>query len=256
MERGWRTIFRIFGKLTKRGPRCWFLTARHIGLFLISLFVLSACSTKPHVIKSTHINVPEPAVVYIVRHGWHTGFVIPANAIQARLPQLYYRFGDVPYIEFGWGDQAYYEADDVTLGLTIRAVFWPTGSVIHAVAVTQRPDIYFDANPVDVLCLDSKQYSLLLGFIESSFYKDSDGNIIKSKDGSEDSSQYYKAEGDYYLGNTCNNWTAKGLKSAGLNISPASKTTAGSIMSYLSKHNKEPANHLCVASGIESIPDS
>lgn len=223
---------------------------------LISLFVLSACSTTPHVIKSTHINVPEPESVYIVRHGWHTGFVIPANVIQARLPQLYYRFGNAPYIEFGWGDQAYYEAEDVTLGLAVRAVFWPTGSVIHAVAVTQRPDIHYTNNPVDVLCLDPKQYSLLLGFIENSFYKDGDGNIIKSKDGSEDNSQFYKAEGDYYLGNTCNNWTAKGLKSAGLNISPASKTTAGSIMNYLSKHNKTPANHLCASNGIESSPGS
>jgi uncharacterized protein (TIGR02117 family) len=241
--------------LYKRGPQVWFTAARHIVLFLILVFVLSACSTKPHAIKSTHINVPEPAVVYIVRHGWHTGFVMPANAIQARLPQLYYRFGNTPYIEFGWGDQAYYEADDVTLGLTIRAVFWPTESVIHAVAVTERPDIHFTNNPVDILCLDSKQYSLLLGFIESSFYRDSDGNIIKSKDGSDENSQYYKAEGDYYLGNTCNNWTAKGLKSAGLSISPASKTTAGSIMSYLSKHNKVPANHLCEANSIESSPE-
>ena len=217
---------------------------------------MSACSTKPHAIKSTDINVPDPAVVYIVRHGWHTGFVIPANAIQARLPQLYYRFGNVPYIEFGWGDQAYYEADKVTLGLTISAVFWPTGSVIHAVGISQKPDIYFTDNPLDVLCLDNKQYSLLLSFIENSFYRDSDGNIIKSKNGSEDNSQFYKAEGEYYLGNTCNNWTARGMKSAGLSISPASKTTAGSIMSYLSRHNKAPENLLCEANSIESIPDS
>jgi uncharacterized protein (TIGR02117 family) len=242
--------------LFKRGPQRRFPTARQILPFLICLFILSACSTKPHVIKSTHINIPESAVVYIVRRGWHTGFVIPANAIQERLPQLYYRFGNAPYIEFGWGDQAYYEAEEVTLGLTIRAVFWPTGSVIHAVAVTQRPDIHFTDKPVDVLCLDSRQYSLLLGFIERSFYKDNEGNIIKSKDGSDDNSQYYKAEGDYYLGNTCNNWTAKGMKSAGLSISPASKTTAGSIMNYLSKHNNEPENHLCVANNMEALPDS
>ena len=217
------------------------------AILLISLFIVSACSTKPHVVKQTEIIAPAPNEIYITRHGWHTGFVIPASTIQSLLPQLRDRFPDTPYMEFGWGDKSYYQAEEVTSGLTMRAIFWPTDSVMHAVAVPEKPEIYFADDEAEALCLDNKQYSLLIGFIEHSFYKDSDGTIVKLKDGSYGDSQFYKGEGDYFLMNTCNTWTAKGLKSAGLSISPAFKVTAGSIMGYLAKHNKALAGNSCGA---------
>ena len=37
--------------------------------------------------------------------------------------------------------------------------------------------------------------------------------------------------------NMCNRWTAKGLKSIGMDISPTLKLTAGSVMNYLTKAN-------------------
>ena len=81
--------------------------------------------------------------------------------------------------------------------------------------------------------------SLLLAFIEQSFLRDSEGQIIESSGSVESDSQFYRAEGDYYLWNTCNNWTAKGLKSAGQGISPTFKITAGSVMAYFTKHKEE-----------------
>jgi uncharacterized protein (TIGR02117 family) len=212
---------------------------------LSSLLLVSACSTKPHVVKQTAISAPAPKEIYIVSHGWHTGFVVPASTIQSLLPQLRDRFPDTPYMEFGWGDKSYYQAEEATSGLTMRAIFWPTESVVHVVAVPERPDLHFSDDEAETLCLDNEQYALLISFIEHSFYKDSDGSIIKLKDGSYGDSHFYKGEGDYYLMNTCNTWTAKGLKSAGLSISPAFKITAGSIMGYLSKHNKALTEHSC-----------
>ena len=45
--------------------------------------------------------------VYVVNHGWHTGFVLPASVIQQEIPELKNRFGNAPYIEFGWGDNEF-----------------------------------------------------------------------------------------------------------------------------------------------------
>ena len=220
----------------------------------VSLLAVSACSTKPHVLKQTAINVPGSNYVYVVRQGLHTGFVVPASTIQSQLPQLQDRFADTPYLEFGWGDREYYQAEEITSGLTMRAIFWPSESVVKAVAIPERPDIHFSDNEVEVLCLDSRQYSMLIGFIEHSFYKDSDGSIMESKDGADEDSQFYKGEGHYYLMNTCNSWTARGLKSAGLNISPAFKLTAGSIMGFLSRHNKTQTRNSCQRVGAETNP--
>jgi uncharacterized protein (TIGR02117 family) len=224
-------------------------------ILFVSLLIVSACSTKPHVLKQTTISIPGTHDVYIVRQGLHTGFVVPATTIQSQLPQLYERFANTPYLEFGWGDKEYYQAEEITSGLTMRAIFWPTESVVRAVSIPERPDIHFTDNEVEALCLDSKQYSLLIGFIEHSFYQDNQGNIIKSDNGTNVNSQFYQGEGHYYLFNTCNNWTARGLKSAGLDISPAFKLTAGSVMGYLSKHNKAQTGNSCQTVSVETYPE-
>ncbi len=211
----------------------------------LTLLLLSACSAKPHIIKHTDITVSSSKDVYIVNHGWHTGFVVPAETIQKQLPQLKDRFENTPFIEFGWGDKGFYQAQEITSGLTVQAIFWPTDSVIHAVAVPERADGYFSNSHVEVLCLNNKQYSLLISFIENSFYRDSNGKITKLKKGIYGNSQFYKGVGDFYLMNTCNKWTAKGLRSAELDISTTFKFSAGSIMDYLSEHNKALTRRSC-----------
>jgi uncharacterized protein (TIGR02117 family) len=209
-----------------------------MSVLLILTLLVSACSTKPHVLKQTSIQVESGEKIYVVRHGLHTGFVIPAETIQSLLPGLSDRFGDVPYLEIGWGDKAYYEAEDVTIGLTLRAVLWPTDSVIHAVGVPERPDIYFADKPVESLCLDKQQYAALVAFMEQSFEKDENGVIIPSKSGNYGDSQFFEGIGEYYMFNTCNTWLAKGLKSTGRPITPVFKVTAGNIMSYVSRHSR------------------
>jgi len=52
-----------------------------------------------------------------------------------------------------------------------------------------------------------------------------------------DDSQFY-AERRLFLMNTCNKWTAKGLKSAGMDIGTTFTLTAGGVMDYLHLQNK------------------
>ena len=200
---------------------------------LLLAVLLGACSSKPHIINSTEIKVSPATEISIVSHGWHTGFVVPAETITKQLPQLKERFPDVPFIEFGWGDKGFYQAKEITLGLTVQAIFWPTESVIHAVAVPDPAEEYFSNSDIVTLCLEGEQYARLISFIENSFYRNESGEIIPLKTGIYGNSQFYKGEGDYYLMNTCNKWTAKGLSSAGMNLSTTFKLTTGSIMDYL-----------------------
>lgn len=168
-------------------------------------------------------------------HGWHTGFVIPSINIYPKLPKLIARFKNSPFIEFGWGDKGFYQAKEITSGLTLRAIFWPTESVIHAVAVPSNVYEYFPGSKIEEVFLAESELDSLVNFISDSFYKDEKGDALKLKNGTYGNSQFYKGVGDYYLMNTCNKWTAKGLKSAGMGISTTLKLTAGSIMNYLAR---------------------
>lgn len=163
----------------------------------------------------------------------HTGFVMPASEIQARLPDLKARFRSAPYLEFGWGDKAFYQAVQKTTDMSLPAMFWPTDSAIQVIATPDMSAQYFQTVEVRKICLNNSEYLSLVSFISNSFEKGSDGNIIQLKRGQYQDGQFYSAVGNYSLVNTCNSWTAKGLKSSGIDISPTFKLTASSVMDYL-----------------------
>lgn len=226
------------------------MTMKNVKYFnwLLIAFYLSACSSPPHVVTPVATDSAEiNDDIYIVSHGWHTGFVVPAKLIQSRIPALQNRFDQSPYLEFGWGDKGFYQADDITVGLAIQAIFWPTESVVHAVAVPEKADRYFPASQVEKICLTGQEYSALIHFIENSFARDANADIIKLETGIYGDSQFYQGAGDYYLMNTCNTWTAKGLKSAGMDINPTFKLTAGSVMSAVIANSRRLKNGDCLA---------
>jgi len=208
------------------------------NFILLIIIILGGCSAKPYIVSyAEKFEGFGQNGVYVVSHGWHTGFVIPAPEIQGVIPELEQRFGDIPYIEFGWGDKGFYQAKETTSGLTLRAIFWPTESVVHSVAVPQKVEEYFSNSEVAKLCLSDGELSALIGFISRSFFRDKSGNLLELQKGIYGDSQFYSGVGDFYLMNMCNRWTAKGLKSIGMDISPTLKLTAGSVMNYLTKAN-------------------
>ena len=97
---------------------------------------------------------------------------------------------------------------------------------------------FFANNTVESLCLNGSGYSSLVRFISESFYKDEYGGILELKRGLYGNSQFYKAVGKFHFMNTCNSWTAKGLKSAGMDISPIFKLTADCIMDFLKEYKQ------------------
>ena len=220
-------------------------------LFIFGLLTLSACTLEPYVVKPVESdNSPKRSVIYIVSHDWHTGFVIPAEEIQLHIPELRERFGNTPYIEFGWGDKGFYQAKEITTGLVLKAVLWPTESVIHSVAVPESVDGYFKNSQVEKICLNNGGLTSLLHFISNSFYKNEKNKVFELENGIYGDSQFYKGIGEYHLMNTCNKWTAKGLNSAGLDISPTFKLSASSIMDFIVSYNEEQKN--AVNNGIVS----
>lgn len=202
---------------------------------LVLVFTLLACTTTPRIVPSHQVFVGHgTTTIYVVNHGWHTGFVIPAHSIQSRLPELKQRFAEADYIELGWwGDKGFYQAQKITARLTLQALFWPSASVVHAVAVPSDVSAYFANSQVDALFVTDAELLLLLRFIEASFAKDSQQHLITQRKGLYGDSQFYQGVGSYYVMNTCNKWTAKGLKSMGMDIVPVFKLTSGSVMRYL-----------------------
>lgn len=194
-------------------------------------FLLSHCSFLPEVVwHHDGSSSGDKTAIYLANHGWHTGLVIPAERIQSSMPDLRDRFGAVPYLEFGWGDEGFYQANEVTTGLTLRALFWSSGSVLHIAAVPSNVAAHFPGSEVMELCLTDSELRSLIEFVVSSFSKTPQGTVSRLKKGLYGDSQFYGGVGTYQVFNTCNKWTAKALASGGMDISPAFKLTASSVM--------------------------
>ena len=212
---------------------------------LVLICFISACSNAPEITKpEKDASQLKAKKIYVISHGWHTSFVLPASAIQQNNKALKARFGNTPYIEIGWGDKGFYQAEEITGSLTIRAILWPTESVIHAVAVPEKPDDYFVSNEIEEICLTENEYYSLVNFINNSFKRDLNNKIMPLQKGLYGNSQFYQGRGSYHILNTCNVWTAKGLASAGFDIVTMFKLTAGSIMNYL-KNLEEASDSRC-----------
>lgn len=196
------------------------------------LLALSACSGQPYALRTPPATPDEPLryQVFIVSHGWHTGLIVPAGQIEQAVPELKERFGDTAYYEIGWGDKGFYQSEEITTALTLQAMFWSEGAVMHVVAVPVAPHTFFQNSEIVSLCLTDAQAASFASFISNSFARDSQGRVVRLKDGIYGNSQFYDGEGRYYLMNTCNKWTAKGLQSAGIEISPTFALTSESVM--------------------------
>ncbi|HCJ7726726.1 TPA: TIGR02117 family protein [Citrobacter freundii] len=195
-------------------------------------FLLWGCSTYPQAIALKTQTSPANGLheIYIVNHGWHTGIIAPAHNVDAVLPQLKLRFPQGQWYEIGWGDKGFYQAQEITTKLTLQAMFWSSGAVMHVVTFSQKPGRYFAGEEINELTLDDNQFNNLMRYIGRSFAYDDNDNLIPLKHGIYGDSQFYAANGRYGIFNTCNKWTAKALVSAGMDIDPSFKLTASSVM--------------------------
>jgi len=204
---------------------------RLIGLLCIIL--LTGCATLPKALPPT--DVPQTCKneheIYSVSHGWHAGLVVQAQDLNAAVPELADRFPTSRFYEIGWGDSGFYQSSEITTGLTLQAMFWSTGSVLHVVGFDKAPRKMFSHSEVVELHSDATNYRNLIDYVSSSFARDENGRIIMEKRGIYGDGQFYTGVGRYHILNTCNKWTAKALSSAGYDISPVFSLRSSSVMS-------------------------
>jgi|JI9StandDraft_1071089.scaffolds.fasta_scaffold03221_4 uncharacterized protein (TIGR02117 family) len=202
-----------------------------IIFILLIFFIFSFHSSNFKSWKYLPTNKTEETYIYVVSHGWHTGVVILKENLGDELKFLHEHFGISPYYEIGWGDKGFYEAEEITIKLTLQALFIPTPSVLHIVAVPSDPEKYFSGSEVIKIPISKEAHAILNQNIHKTFERDKAGDFIKTKRGLYGKSFFFVAKGSYYITNTCNTWTARILEEAGLPISSFLTLTARSVRS-------------------------
>lgn len=205
-------------------------------LVLIACIPLAGCSGGRTVADSDR-----DQVVYVVRRGWHSGVVIAAADWPQQDQPLLSFFPDARYLEFGWGDAAFYQADKPTARMTIAAVFWPTPTVMEVVPWQAAPPPAardFEAVAVHVTTAELKA---IASSIDDWFAHPTRPTGKTYRTGSGEA-RFYHARGSFHLFRMCNRWTAELLKVAGCAVSPRLTMTAGQIIEVAKKCDEQSAN--------------
>jgi uncharacterized protein (TIGR02117 family) len=173
--------------------------------------------------------------IYLVNHGWHAGIVLRRADIPDNIWPKPGNFPDMEYLEVGWGDMDYYQIPDPHLGFILKAALLPTASVLHIVGFNGHVPAYFPYSGIIRIELSFAGFERLSRTIASSFALDKAGNTTTLSPGRYGNSRFYLSRETYHLFNTCNVWTARALRTAGLPITPATATSVGNLMSQARK---------------------
>jgi uncharacterized protein (TIGR02117 family) len=193
-------------------------------LFLaaLALYVL-ACLIGLIPVNRAFRHADDGIEIFVYADEAHSEIIAPAttDAVnwRERFPPGDFRAFDerADFVAFGWGDHDFFlqtpRWTDLKLGTTLKAMLIPTRTVMH-VSLLHRPA---EGKYCRRVVLSAEQYRRLCRHIEGSFQEDARGRLFPIDDsGYGDVDTFYLARGKYSFLNTCNNWTGRGLKRAGV----------------------------------------
>jgi uncharacterized protein (TIGR02117 family) len=166
--------------------------------------------------------------IYVVKRGWHTGIAVAKADWPNRQWPVLSQFPEVDYLEFGWGDARFYQAERETLWLGLRAALWPTSSVVHVIGIRDPIAANADADELVDVTVSRDGLRALSESIEAEFASVSARPTTLSA--APAPNRFYDARGRFYFPRMCNWWTASRLHEAGCPITPWTVLTASRVM--------------------------
>jgi uncharacterized protein (TIGR02117 family) len=168
----------------------------------------------------------EPTVqAYVLSNGVHTDIVLPLAGEGQRWMQLFpaASFPSVPadaaFVAIGWGDREFYlntpRWSDLTAERALQALSGSGRSLAH-VSFLRAQDVRRTSYRVP---LTADQYTALTQYILSSLVVTKQRAVPVTGYHYGRNDAFFEARGSYNLFNTCNTWTGRGLRWAGVRIS-------------------------------------
>jgi uncharacterized protein (TIGR02117 family) len=167
-----------------------------------------------------------PVTIHLVSHGWHAGIVVRQADVPPRLWPERRDFPHAEYLEVGWGDRDFYRSPDPGVWLALRAALVPTPSVLHVVGFTGPVAGYFGSSEVVELAVSRAGFERLVRYIHDAHERGGAPAAEPLGPALYGRGYFYPARESFHLLRTCNVWTARALREAGLAVRD-SITSAG-----------------------------
>lgn len=157
--------------------------------------------------------------IYLIKQFWHTALVFKVDQIDTTiLPEAGF-FSEYSLIDFGWGDEEFYQYPGFDSGLAFRALFYPTPSTLRVEGLWYSKENLVTYSEIVVqLPVNDLQIKKLTQFISEAVYRDDKGNSLLLSYHAGGKIKFFKSPHSYHLFRTCNTWIAEALHFAGFEI--------------------------------------
>jgi uncharacterized protein (TIGR02117 family) len=167
--------------------------------------------------------------IYVSSISWHTGIVVPVDIFPEDIWPEKQKYSDAAYLEIGWGDADYFPSRSFNPWYALKAIVWPTSSVIQIKPIYGKVEAFYPNTNVAEIDISKEQMQNLRKYLLGEFELGHNGKIIPVTAGPS-GSYFYKGSSSYYFPKNSNVWAAKALKEAGFSINPIWYQTTGQVV--------------------------
>ena len=209
------------------------------GAFVVLLFVLLTYLYYP----TPAPNVPQPTrddciLLHMWSNGYHSDLGVPAEVFVQNHP-LRRLFPNASSFLIGWGDEAFYRSDGANLWLGLDALIPPSPSVMHVAYNAAASSRYLGPNddaPIAVSLEGAKQ---LVAYFDAALVLDAKHNVVIVAPGKViGRSAFLRTRGSFHLFNVCNQWLARALRAAGVDVNARAAWLAGGLIEQVHRADR------------------
>lgn len=164
----------------------------------------------------------DPYPILVRTNGVHTDIIFESRTELYNwtefIPPEHFPYNETHnYIAIGWGDKGFFLDTptwaDLTFSTAFKAAFTPSATAMHVQYFDDKPSTH---GRCKLVYMDRSKHDELVEFVTSTFkMKNGEVELIPDRGYWKDDN-FYEANGNYHLFNTCNRWTNVALKEAGV----------------------------------------
>jgi len=200
-----------------------------VALALFFVCALPGCATGGSCLDETTARESIRSI-YIVKRAWHTGVAVAAADWPNRSWSVLADFSESDYLEFGWGEERFYQAATESTWLALRAALWPNASVIHVIGVSAPAANNLRADEVIEVRVSAEGLRQMTAAIEQEFTERAPAATPVLLSAAPTPNHFYSAKRKFFFPHLCNWWTASRLAEANCPIQPWTVVTAGRVV--------------------------
>ena len=211
----------------RRGLRRRPLAASITLLAALTVAYLYVPLPAPHVAAATAGDCVE---LHLYSNGYHSDIGAPASLFPENHP-LRRLYPEAESLLIGWGDEAFYRSDGTNLWLGLVALAPMGASTLHVTYNAPAASAYLGPTDDIAIGVSREGAQRFVAFIDRALILDEAGAPIRIADGKVvGRSSFLRARGSFHLFHVCNQWMARALRAAGVDVNARAAWFAGPLV--------------------------